>query len=101
KQYAKNLTEPILSYRRALLSFLESGEKDRKWDKVKDHVQLKHQFYLLLEVLSFMMVVIAIGISIWGFVGSMKPMAVIGLIVLGIFIILLNIIFVSHLRMIR
>lgn len=48
-----------------------------------------------------MMVVIAIGISIWGFVGSMKPMAVIGLIVLGIFIIFLNIIFVSHLRMIR
>lgn len=101
KQYAKNLTEPILSYPRALLSFLESGEKDRKWDKVKHHVQLKHQFYLLLEVLSFMMVVIAIGISIWGFVGSMKPMAVIGLIVLGIFIIFLNIIFVSHLRMIR
>src|SRR5699024_1643981 len=35
KQYIKNASEPILSYPRALLNFLESGERDRTWDKEK------------------------------------------------------------------
>ncbi|MGJ9458245.1 ABC1 kinase family protein [Oceanobacillus sp. CF4.6] len=101
KQYAKNLTEPVRSYPKALLNFLESGEKDREWDKEKHHVQMKHQFYLLMEVLSFMMVVTGVAIAIWGFSIQLNSMAIIGLVLAGISLFLLNLIFVNHYRLIR
>ncbi|WP_067728430.1 ABC1 kinase family protein [Oceanobacillus damuensis] len=101
KQYTKNLTEPVLSYPRALLNFLESGEKDRKWDKEKHYIQMKHQFYLLLEVISFMMVVTGIAVSIWGFSIQVNTMAIIGLVLTVVFLFTLNLIFVKHYRMIR
>ncbi len=101
KQYAKNLTEPALSYPRALLNFLESGEKNRKWDKEKHYFQMRHQFYLLLEVISFMMVVTGIAISILGFNMQFNTMVIIGLVLIGLFLFTLNLIFVNHYRMIR
>ncbi|WP_337018996.1 ABC1 kinase family protein [Oceanobacillus massiliensis] len=101
KQYAKNLTEPILSYPRALLSFLESGEKNRNWDKEKHYIHMKHQFYLLLEVISFMMVVTGIAVSIWGFSAQLHAIAIIGLVLIGVFLFLLNLFFMNHYRLIR
>lgn len=101
KQYAKNLAEPALSYPRALLNFLESGEKNRKWDKEKHYFHMKHQLYLLMEVLSFIMVVISVAISIWGFTIGTDIMAIIGLILTGVFIFLMNFVFINHYRMIR
>ncbi|WP_087973679.1 ABC1 kinase family protein [Oceanobacillus rekensis] len=101
RQYVKNLTEPIEAYPRALLNFLENGVKDRKWDKEKHHVQMKHQFYLLVEVLSFMMILTGAATTIWGFSIETNGMAVIGLVLAGIFLFLLNLVFINHYRMIR
>jgi len=101
KQYAKNITEPALSYPKALLSFLESGEKNREWDKEKHYFKMKHQLYLLMEVLSFIMVLISIAISVWGFTIGTNVMAITGLVLTGVFIFLMNFIFINHYRMIR
>lgn len=101
KQYAKNAADPVLSFPRALLNWLESGVKDREWDKEKHYINLKHQFYLLLEVISFMMVVIGIGIGIYGFHMNITSAGIGGLVGAGIFIVLINVIFVKHYRMIR
>ncbi len=101
KQYAKNAAEPLLSYPRALLNFLESGEKDRKWDKKKHYINLRHQFYLLLEVFSFILIIIGIVFFLYGLRIGSGGLGIIGLVVIGIFIIIITILLILHYRMIR
>ncbi|MHA6250628.1 ABC1 kinase family protein [Oceanobacillus sp. CAU 1775] len=101
KQYVKNATEPILSYPRALLNYLESGERDRVWDQEKFYIKMRHQYYLLLEVISFMMVIGGLIITLYGYSISGSFFTYVGLTMLIIFITLLNIILIFHRRMIR
>jgi len=101
KQYAKNVADPILSFPRAWLSWLESGDKDREWDREKHYINLKHQFYLLLEVISFMMVLTGIGISVYGFRIHVPGLGTGGLVVAIGFIVLVTVFIVKHYRMIR
>lgn len=101
KQYVKNATDPLLSYPRALLNFLESGERDRVWDKEKFHIKMKHQYYLLLETFSFIMVVLGIIIGIYSFSMDAVFIRYFGWSIAGIFFILLNILLLFHRRMIK
>ncbi|RDW20496.1 ABC1 kinase family protein [Oceanobacillus chungangensis] len=101
KQYAKDASEPFLSYPRALLSFLESGEKNRTWDKEKEYYRLRHHFYLLIESISFIMVVIGIVGAVYGLSTDLISIGIIGLSLIGVFMIIINIILVMHYRMIR
>ncbi|MCM3741688.1 AarF/UbiB family protein [Oceanobacillus luteolus] len=101
KQYVKNATDPLLSYPRALLNFLESGERDRVWDKEKFHIKMKHQYYLLLETFSFIMVVLGIIIGIYSFSMDVVFIRYFGWSIAGIFFILLNILLLFHRRMIK
>lgn len=101
KQYVKNATDPLLSYPRALLNFLESGERDRVWDKEKFHIKMKHQYYLLLETFSFIMVVLGIIIGIYSFSMNAVFIRYFGWSIAGIFFILLNILLLFHRRMIK
>lgn len=101
KQYVKNATEPLLSYPRALLDFLESGERDRVWDKEKFHIKMRHQYYLLVEVISFMMIVVGVGTSLFSYTIEQTFIGYIGLAIIVVFIILINITFIFHRRMIR
>ena len=101
KQYVKNATDPLLSYPRALLNFLESGERDRVWDKEKMQIKMKHQYYLLLEVFSFIMVVAGTFISIYSYTIGEAAIRYTGWIIAAVFLILLNILLLFHRRMIR
>ena len=101
RQYIKNAAEPLLSYPRALLHFLESGERDRAWDKEKFNLQMKHHYYLLLEVFSFIMVVVGTITSLYSFRTEEPLFGYIGLGIVALFLILLNIILIFHRRMIR
>ncbi|MFD1852236.1 ABC1 kinase family protein [Oceanobacillus bengalensis] len=101
KQYVKNATEPLLSYPRAILNFLESGERDRKWEKEKHFIQLRHQFYLLLEMLSFIMVVIGTIFFMNSFGTETTALFVIGIIIFAIFTVVLCITLIMHYRFIR
>ncbi|RLL42951.1 AarF/ABC1/UbiB kinase family protein [Oceanobacillus piezotolerans] len=101
KQYVKNATEPLLSYPKALLNFLENGEKDRKWDKEKHYIQLKHQYYLLLDILSFIMIIVGISLLSYGLSVAANSFIVIGTIISGIFTILISITLMMHYRLIR
>ncbi|MGY0694712.1 ABC1 kinase family protein [Virgibacillus sp. FSP13] len=101
KQIAKDAAKPILSFPNALLNWLESGEKDRKWQKEKQHKQLMHHFYLLLEIISFMMIV---GGVITGIVASRLGMPTVNIgsiAVTIIFFVVLNIFFIKHYRLIQ
>ncbi|WP_449355012.1 ABC1 kinase family protein [Virgibacillus natechei] len=101
KQKAKDLAKPILSMPNALLSFLESGEKDRQWDKEKHHMQLKHHFYLLLEVISFIMILVGIGLAVYTHYFSSTTILVIAIVLIALFTSLTSILLFKHFRMIR
>lgn len=101
KQYAKNAVEPILAYPRALLTWLESGEKDREWDKEKHFIHLKHQYYLLLEFTSFMMIIIGIGLTIYSLINYLEILKIIGVIIIVLFTLLFSILLWFHYRFIR
>ncbi|GAB3048181.1 ABC1 kinase family protein [Virgibacillus ainsalahensis] len=101
KEKAKDLADPVLAFPKAMLKWLENGEKDRQWDKEKHQTKLKHHFYLLLESISFIMVVIGIGFTVYGYSLNLIGLTVISLVVAAIFIIIINIIFFKHYRMIR
>lgn len=101
KQKVKDLTKPILSMPNALLNFLESGERDRQWDKEKHHRQLKHHFYLLLEVISFIMIVVGIGLAVYASSVSLTSIIVIAIVLIALFTIITSILLIKHFRMIR
>ncbi|WP_232225570.1 ABC1 kinase family protein [Oceanobacillus manasiensis] len=65
-QYAKDTIEPVFSFPKAMLNWLESGEKDRQWDKKKEQIRLKHHFFVVLEVMLFTLGVISGGVSLLG-----------------------------------
>ncbi|WP_235792460.1 ABC1 kinase family protein [Virgibacillus salidurans] len=101
KQKAKDLAKPILSMPNALLSFLESGEKDRQWDKEKHHTQLKHHFYLLLEVISFIMIVVGIGLAVYASIFNSMTISIIAIVLIALFTTTTSILLFKHFRMIR
>lgn len=102
KQYGKTyVTDPILSFPRAWLNYLESGDKDREWDKEKHYINLKHQFYLLLEGLSFMMVSIAFGFGLYGIHMSHAGLIIGSFSAAFVFILVVTFFIIKHYRMIR
>jgi len=101
KQYVKDAAEPVLSYPKGLLNFLERGERDRKWDKEKHFDLLKHQFYLRLESICFIMVLIGIGMSLFGLTMNQLATSIIGFSVIAIFAVAATIFIIKHYRFIR
>lgn len=102
KQYTKTyVTDPLFSFPRAWLNYLESGDKDREWDREKHYFQLRHQFYLLLTVISFMMVLTGIFISLYGFHMNKIGLGIAGIIGTIVFAVFVMIFVVNHYRMIR
>ncbi|WP_082412115.1 ABC1 kinase family protein [Thalassobacillus devorans] len=53
KDIAADTARPLLSLPRALVSFLESGDRDREWSAEKQQNHMFHQFYLFYASLSF------------------------------------------------
>lgn len=101
KQIAKDTFQPILSFPRAMLGWLESGEKDRQWQKEKQQTQLKHHFYLLIEILSFMMILIGLGITIYAHYLSADTLGKVGSSAVGVFFLVLFFSLMKHYLMIR
>lgn len=101
KQYAKNAAEPLLSYPRAFLTYLQSGEKNRQWDQEKHYQRMKHQYYLLLEFLSFMMALGGVFLSVYGHHMESKLFFYIGLSLFILFFVNLIAVLFIHYRFIR
>ncbi|UOQ45276.1 AarF/UbiB family protein [Halobacillus salinarum] len=53
KNIAKETARPLLSLPRALVNYLEDGDKQRKAEQVRQSHQLYHQFYLFYSLLFF------------------------------------------------
>ncbi|ASK64319.1 ABC transporter [Virgibacillus phasianinus] len=93
KQIAKDAAKPILSFPKAMLNWLENGEKNRQWEKEKQYAQLLHHFYILVEVINFILILGSVfaGFYLYG---------VTGYIMTGVFTITLVITLMKHYQMI-
>lgn len=101
KQVAKDAVQPLLSLPKSMINWLGNGEKDRQWDKEKHSEQLKHQFYLFMEMITFIMMIIGIGFSVYGHLLNEMILTISALSLTILFFIILNIILIKHYRMIR
>ncbi|RFA36767.1 ABC transporter [Virgibacillus dokdonensis] len=101
KQYAKDTIKPILSYPQAVLEWLESGTKNRQWDKRKHQRRLKHQYFIWIEVLIVMFLLLSLGGSIGAFYLQYQLTAIITLCSTAVLTILLLTILRKHYKMIQ
>jgi len=101
KQIAKETVQPFLSFPRAMLNWMESGEKERQWEREKQQTQLKHHFYLLMEILSFIMMLMSLGLTIVAYGLSIDKLEIVGAFSLSIFFLILIASLVKHYYMIR
>lgn len=95
KEVVKEAAKPVLSFPKSVLEWMESGEKDRKWEKEKQQMQLFHHFYTLVEVLSFILIVGGM------FLALLTDLMLTGYIITGVFLVSLVILLIKHYRMIR
>lgn len=101
KQVVKDAVQPLLSLPKSMLNWLENGEKDRQWEKEKYRKQQKHQFYLFIEMITFIMMLIGIGFSVYGNILNETILMISALSLTFLLFISLTIIFFKHYRMIR
>ncbi|MFC4558134.1 ABC1 kinase family protein [Virgibacillus kekensis] len=98
KEIVKDTAKPILSYPRAMLNWLENGEKDRQWEKEQQHTHLMHHFFLLLEGVNVLLIFA-------GFVAfayfTFHSLPLIGGTILGIFLVSLALILRKHYKFIK
>lgn len=58
KDIARDTAKPLLSLPRALIEYLEDGDKEREWKTETHQQKLFHQFYLFYSWLSFVLFII-------------------------------------------
>ncbi len=101
KQYAKESIEPIFSIPKAMLGWLENGEKDREWDKEKQEKTWKHHFFLVLESFHFVMILVSIAASWYGYVEGYTIFGSFGLAGITYFVIMFTILARKHYKVIQ
>lgn len=94
----KNTIQPLLRFPKAVIAFLDSGEKNREWERERLKKQQMHQFYLTLELCCFMLILIG---AILLYAGFFPFHHVVAYSAEGIGIVLFLLLFVTHFRMIR
>lgn len=93
KQLAKDAAKPILSFPKAMLGWLENGEKNRQWEKEKQQTRMLHHFYTVVELFCFF-------ISVGGMYAAIYMYEFIGYVLAGVFSISLVILLIKHYQMI-
>lgn len=101
KQIVKDTVQPVFSFPRAMLDWLESGERDRQWQKEAQQTKLKHHFYLFMEICSFILVLLSLGVTIYAHSFDLGSLVKVGVSAVGIFFLSLMSSLVKHYHMIQ
>lgn len=101
RQIVKDTVQPVLSFPRAMLGWLENGEKDRQWLKQAQQTKLKHHFYLFIEISSFILVLISLGVTIYAHRFVLDILEKAGISLAGVFFLTLFFSLIKHYRMIQ
>ncbi|WP_079477886.1 ABC1 kinase family protein [Halobacillus salinus] len=97
KEVAKETARPLLSLPRALVEYLEDGDKERAWKTEHQQKQLSHQFYLFYALMSF----IVATAGVWLITAEVMAHAWISFTVFGIGAVVFILCLVNHWLMIR
>ncbi|MFD2922843.1 ABC1 kinase family protein [Halobacillus naozhouensis] len=101
KEIIRESAKPLLSLPRALIQFLEDGNKQREWQRSRLQKKFFHQFYLLYGLLAFLVMSAGSGTVIYAFVGNYSLLLLLGIVVGGIGLFGMLVVTVSHFRMIK
>ncbi|WP_079528444.1 ABC1 kinase family protein [Halobacillus hunanensis] len=101
KEIMRESAKPLLSLPRAIIQYLEDGNKQREWQRSKLQKKFFHQFYLLYGLFTFLVMVAGSGMVIYAVVGSSSLLLMLGLIIGGVGIFGMLIVAISHFRMIK
>ncbi|MBA2175196.1 AarF/ABC1/UbiB kinase family protein [Halobacillus locisalis] len=101
KEVAKESARPLLSLPRALVEYLEDGDKEREWKSDKQRHHLFHQFYLFYAFVSLLFMASGSAALYWTLVVPVLPAVWIGSGLLTAGTIGLVISFIKHWNMIR
>lgn len=94
----KESAKPLLSLPRSLNQFLTDGARERAWKERYYQRKLFHQFYLFYGLISFIGLMISIGIATYGFVMDLEMLLSIGLGLSGVSFLSLFVISIRHFR---
>jgi hypothetical protein len=86
---------------RALIEYLEDGDKEREWKSYHQRNQLYHQFYLFYALLSFLIMIAGAGVLYFTLIETVIPYLWIGSIMSALGFVGFLLCLVSHLRMIK
>lgn len=101
KEMAKETARPLLSLPRALVEFLEDGDKEREWKSYHQKNYLFHQYYLFYTIISLLLM-IAGGVALfYTMIVPLLPNVWIGGALAGIGTLSFLVFSISHLRMIK
>lgn len=101
KEIAKETARPFLSLPRALVEFLEDGDKEREWKSYHQKNHLFHQYYLFYTLLSVLLTGLGAVALFYTMIVPVLPHLWIGGGLTGIGLIGFLICSINHLRMLR
>ncbi|GAA0425266.1 AarF/ABC1/UbiB kinase family protein [Virgibacillus salarius] len=101
KQYVKDAVQPVLSFPKAMLGWLENGEKERKWEREKQQKQLTHNYFVLLEVICFVLLLVSVSCILFGYYQNLGRLTTIAISGASIFAVMMILLFMKHYRNIR
>ncbi|MFD1020018.1 ABC1 kinase family protein [Thalassobacillus hwangdonensis] len=101
KEVASDAARPLLSLPRALVNYLESGERDREWEAEKQQQTMFHHYYLFYALLSFIFLMVGIALGTYGQLAAVQFLLIVGYIAAGVGFILLIIFAFKHMSMIK
>ncbi|UOQ95042.1 AarF/UbiB family protein [Halobacillus shinanisalinarum] len=101
KEMISESAKPLLSLPRALVSYLEDGDKQREWQRTEQQKKLFHQFYLFYGMLAFLFMVAGAGSIMFAMVNETRFLLTIGIVLCGFGVVGMLVVGVSHIRMIK
>ncbi|MYL69631.1 AarF/ABC1/UbiB kinase family protein [Halobacillus litoralis] len=101
KEIAKETARPLLSLPRALVEYLEDGDKEREWKSYHQKNHLFHQYYLFYTFLSLVIAGIGAASLYYTLIVPVLPTIWIGSIVSGVGVLGFLVSSFNHLRMLK
>ena len=101
KEIAKETARPLLSLPRALVEFLEDGDKEREWKSYHQKNHLFHQYYLFYTLLSLLLTGLGAIALFYTMIVPVLPHLWIGSVLSGIGLFGFLVCSFNHLRMLK
>ncbi|UOR11164.1 ABC1 kinase family protein [Halobacillus amylolyticus] len=101
KEIISESAKPLLSLPRALIRYLEDGNKQREWERTQHQKKLFHQFYLFYGMMAFLLMTSGGVSALYAMVRDIRLFLTMGIVLCGLGVIGMLVVGISHIRMIK